>query len=129
MSAGVQSAYPNSGEAARGSTARRGRPARCGNWLIVVLFLIWTLSSVAAASDRVLIAASVAPLADFVHQIGGDRVEVFTLVPPGASPHTYEIGPYVNSPAYAGYALRRALRRCNFIRGNFARLGSPLRPA
>jgi len=93
MSAGVASAYPNSSEAVRGSTARRGRQARCGNWLLVVLVLIWTLSGVVVATDRVLVAASIAPLADFVRQIGGDRVEVFTLVPPGASPHTYEIAP------------------------------------
>jgi zinc transport system substrate-binding protein len=41
----------------------------------------------------VLVAASIAPLADFVRQVGGDRVDVFTLVPPGASPHTYELAP------------------------------------
>lgn len=45
------------------------------------------------ASDRVLVAASIAPLADFVRQVGGERVEVLTLVPPGASPHTYELKP------------------------------------
>jgi zinc transport system substrate-binding protein len=94
MSAGVASAWRNSSKAVRDSSARRrGRPARCGNWLIVVLFLIRTLSGVAAAADRVLVAASIAPLADFARQIGGNRVDVFTLVPPGASPHTYEIAP------------------------------------
>jgi len=41
----------------------------------------------------VLVAASIAPLADFARQVGGDHVQVITLVPPGASPHTYELTP------------------------------------
>jgi len=45
------------------------------------------------ASDRLLVAASIAPLADFARQVGGDHVQVVTLVPPGASPHTYELTP------------------------------------
>jgi zinc transport system substrate-binding protein len=40
-----------------------------------------------------LVAASIAPLADFAQQVGGDHVQVITLVPPGASPHTYELTP------------------------------------
>jgi len=61
--------------------------------LIATLVLISILSGAAAARARVLVAASIAPLADFVRQVGGYKVEVFTLVPPGASPHTYEIAP------------------------------------
>jgi zinc transport system substrate-binding protein len=41
----------------------------------------------------VLVVASILPLADFARQVGGDRVLVETLVPPGASPHTYELTP------------------------------------
>jgi ABC-type Zn uptake system ZnuABC Zn-binding protein ZnuA len=36
---------------------------------------------------------SVAPLADFAHSVGGDRVEVVMLVGPGVSPHTFEPTP------------------------------------
>lgn len=43
--------------------------------------------------ERLLVAASIAPLADFARQVGGDHVQVITLVPPGASPHTYELTP------------------------------------
>ena len=43
--------------------------------------------------DKLLIAASIAPLYDFSRQVGGDRVQVEMLVPPGASPHTYELTP------------------------------------
>ena len=45
------------------------------------------------ASDQILVLASILPLADFARQVGGDRVQVETLVPPGASPHTYELTP------------------------------------
>ncbi|MCX6013215.1 MAG: zinc ABC transporter substrate-binding protein [Chloroflexi bacterium] len=31
------------------------------------------------------------PLADFVRNVGGDKVEVTTMIPPGASPHEYGI--------------------------------------
>jgi zinc transport system substrate-binding protein len=48
---------------------------------------------VAATDDGILLVASIAPLADFARQIGGDMVDVITLVPPGASPHTYEVKP------------------------------------
>jgi ABC-type Zn uptake system ZnuABC Zn-binding protein ZnuA len=40
-----------------------------------------------------VVAASILPLADFARQVGGDRVTVSALVPPGASPHTYEPTP------------------------------------
>lgn len=43
--------------------------------------------------DHIVIAASIAPLADLCKQVGGDRVTVFTLVPPGANPHTFELTP------------------------------------
>lgn len=39
---------------------------------------------------RMKVAASIVPLADFCRNVGGDLVEVETMVPPGASPHTYE---------------------------------------
>jgi zinc transport system substrate-binding protein len=39
------------------------------------------------------VAASILPLADFTRQVGGERVSVEVLVPPGANPHTYEPTP------------------------------------
>ncbi|HUJ86397.1 MAG TPA: metal ABC transporter substrate-binding protein [Burkholderiales bacterium] len=47
----------------------------------------------AAAAAPLPVAASILPLADFARQVGGGRVAVETLVPPGASPHTYEPTP------------------------------------
>jgi zinc transport system substrate-binding protein len=62
-------------------------------WLVAALPFILILSGAAVVRAHVLVAASIVPLADFVRQVGNDRVEVFTLVPPGASPHTYELVP------------------------------------
>ena len=42
------------------------------------------------AQGRMKVAASIVPLADFCRNVGGDRVEVRVMVPPGASPHTFE---------------------------------------
>ncbi len=47
----------------------------------------------AGAQAPLPVAASILPLADFARQVGGERVAVETLVPPGASPHTYEPTP------------------------------------
>ncbi len=43
--------------------------------------------------DGVLVAVSINPLVSLASAVGGDRVEVARLVPPGASPHTYEPTP------------------------------------
>ncbi|MEW6418617.1 MAG: metal ABC transporter substrate-binding protein [Nitrospirota bacterium] len=46
-----------------------------------------------ALSNRVKVIASIAPLADFVKQVGGERVDVKLLLHPGVSPHVYEPTP------------------------------------
>ncbi|MGI6296845.1 MAG: metal ABC transporter substrate-binding protein [Armatimonadota bacterium] len=43
--------------------------------------------------DKMMVAASIAPLYYFSQQVGGDRVKVTLLVPPGSNPHTYQIQP------------------------------------
>ena len=45
------------------------------------------------AQERLPVAASILPLADFTRQVGGERIRLETLIPPGASPHTYEPTP------------------------------------
>jgi zinc transport system substrate-binding protein len=53
----------------------------------------WTVSPGLAAAPpdtgKISVAASILPLGDFCRKIGGDRVEVHVLVPPGASPHLF----------------------------------------
>ena len=70
--------------------------ARQGAWksacIVVLLALAVALPgcSPAKQSGRLKVAVSIVPLADFVRQVGDGLVEVETLVPPGASAHTYE---------------------------------------
>ena len=45
---------------------------------------------VAGGDAKVKVAVSILPQAYFVERIGGERVSVLVMVPPGASPHTYE---------------------------------------
>jgi zinc transport system substrate-binding protein len=46
-----------------------------------------------AASEKKVVVASVPPVYNIVKAIGGDRVELHLLVPPGASPHTFSPKP------------------------------------
>jgi len=57
-------------------------------------FLGWAaLFSTAMAQTRIPVFVSILPQKYFVEQVGKERVEVRVMVPPGASPHTYEPKP------------------------------------
>lgn len=49
--------------------------------------------NVVSREGNVLVVTSITPLGDFVRHVGGDRVQVEVLVPPGTSPHTFEPTP------------------------------------
>lgn len=57
------------------------------------LMLVLQCSKPEVTSDKLVVGASIAPLADFVKQVGGDYVDVFTIVPPGVNPHSFELTP------------------------------------
>ena len=68
----------------------------------VIIFLIFTAGCVqqqenAGISDnstsRLTVAVTILPQKQFVERIAGEHVDVIVLVPPGASPHTYEPTP------------------------------------
>lgn len=62
--------------------------------LVLTLFFIPLPADTCSGLTRTLrVVASIAPLADFARQVGKDRVAVTLLLPPGASPHTYEPTP------------------------------------
>ena len=46
-----------------------------------------------AGGDPVRVGATLPLFADFVREVGGDNVDVFSILPPGADPHTYEPTP------------------------------------
>lgn len=58
--------------------------------LITVFFLAFVLSVSSAFAQQLKVAATICPIGDMVKQVGGDRVEVLVLLPPGASPHVFE---------------------------------------
>jgi len=61
--------------------------------LMLVPFLCGCVSQNNGPSDKILVATTLAPLGDFVRAVGGERVDVMVLVPPGAEPHTFEPTP------------------------------------
>lgn len=46
-----------------------------------------------AEDDSLKAAATIFPIADMVREVGGGRVQVITILPPGANPHTFELTP------------------------------------
>jgi ABC-type Zn uptake system ZnuABC Zn-binding protein ZnuA len=50
-------------------------------------------SETSATAQKITVVATLAPIADWVRNIGGNAVEVYTLCPPGTSPHTFEPSP------------------------------------
>lgn len=63
---------------------------------IALLFLLVLIPAVLWAGDgRITVAVSLQPYATLVKMLGGDRVNVVTLLPPGADPHNFEPKPAV----------------------------------
>jgi ABC-type Zn uptake system ZnuABC Zn-binding protein ZnuA len=60
--------------------------------LIVILCLVGAIPG-AAAGETLKVGASFAIIADFAQQVGGDQVEVVSLVPALADPHSWEPTP------------------------------------
>jgi len=44
-------------------------------------------------NDKTGVAVTILPQQEFVARVGGDKVDITVMVPPGASPHTYEVTP------------------------------------
>ncbi len=81
-------------------THRRSRDTRRWNGFCLLLALLCVTAVTAGCGRResepdakMLVAVSIAPLAGFARQVGGDLVDVELLVPPGANPHTYQLEP------------------------------------
>lgn len=68
------------------------------NLLAISLFLLIVLfigsfnlqAEERATKEKIGVVVTTLPLTDFVENVGGDRVKVTVMVPPGASPHIYE---------------------------------------
>lgn len=72
-----------------------------GLMLLVLLLCVGALVLVSALSSqsfetsdaRLTVGATIFPVADLVQRVGGDLVAVELILPPGASPHTFELTP------------------------------------
>jgi len=62
-----------------------------GFCLLLLMGLAWG----SPPEGKIPVVASIVPLGDFCRQLGGERVEVQVLIPPGASPHVFEPPPSV----------------------------------
>ncbi|MFA5051453.1 MAG: metal ABC transporter substrate-binding protein [Patescibacteria group bacterium] len=67
---------------------------------IIILLAIGTLFTLSMtstpavnSSTTVKIATTIFPLSDIAKNVGGDKITVVNILPPGASPHTYELTP------------------------------------
>jgi manganese/iron transport system substrate-binding protein len=64
--------------------------------LLVLAVLVGTLLPLrytSAQSAPIRVVTHIRPIADLIQNVGGDRVEVFSVAPPGADPHTYQPTP------------------------------------
>jgi len=64
-------------------------------FFILFIILIFTIDCVQqeTESDKINVVVSIMPLAKFAEKVGRDKASVSVMVPPGASPHTYEPTP------------------------------------
>jgi len=66
--------------------------------LVIVLLIVVFLGNAClngvpdqqTGQEQLIIVTSILPQADFIEHIGGDKVEVIVMIPPGANPATYE---------------------------------------
>ncbi|MCY3899189.1 MAG: metal ABC transporter substrate-binding protein [Caldilineaceae bacterium] len=68
--------------------------------LLAILFLIAACTPIAPGTtaapteeERPRVVVSILPLANIVYNIGGDRIDLDAIMPPGADPHTFEPRP------------------------------------
>ena len=61
--------------------------------LLLFLTIMFGCSKDRNNTDKIGIVVSILPLQEFTEKIGGDKVSVSVMVPPGASPHSYEPKP------------------------------------
>lgn len=63
--------------------------------LLMAGVMLWSIACVpeGEAGGELGVVVTILPQAEFVEKVSGDRVKVTVMVPPGASPHTYEPKP------------------------------------
>ena len=65
----------------------------CRSLIPLLFFLLIQIPAMSCIAEKIQVIASIYPVADMVRQVGGDYVTVTCVLPPGASPHTFEPKP------------------------------------
>lgn len=58
--------------------------------LSLAVFLLLSCRQAPPPQDKIKVVSSIYPISSLIQKVGGDQVEVVTLLPLGASPHTFE---------------------------------------
>ena len=61
--------------------------------LVLVALSSLSVLSPAQCAEKIGVVTTIHPLGEFIEAIGGDKVAVTVMVPPGSEPHTYEPSP------------------------------------
>jgi len=61
--------------------------------LLPVVLICGCVSQKDASSSQIHVVTTIAPLKEFIESVGGDKVQIIVMVPPGAEPHTFEPTP------------------------------------
>ncbi|MGA7143958.1 MAG: metal ABC transporter substrate-binding protein [Desulfobacterales bacterium] len=69
------------------------RTIYCRAFIPLLFFLLIQFPAISCLAEKIPVIASIYPVADMVRQVGGDHVTVTCVLPPGASPHTFEPKP------------------------------------
>jgi zinc transport system substrate-binding protein len=59
----------------------------------LLAFLNISCQGMSQPNDKIGVVVTILPQADFVENVGGEKVDITVMVPPGADPHTYELTP------------------------------------
>lgn len=62
---------------------------------LLILIVVFAATVLFASEKEIVVAVSLQPYATIVKMVGGARVNVVTLLPPGADPHNYEPKPAI----------------------------------
>jgi len=71
---------------------------------LLILILAWASAAGVAGAQSLVVVTTIHPLAAIARELGGEWLDVHALLPPGASPHTFEARP-AHMRAIAGASL------------------------
>lgn len=97
----------------------------CRALIPVLFFLSIQIPAVSCVAEKIPVIASIYPVADMVRQVGGDYVAVTCVLPPGASPHTFEPKPALVRTFSSARIFFMIGAGLEFWAGKFIKLAGP----